>query len=95
MKTAAFWQEKMNTQLASWAELRHDNLLYAKQSYTGGTVCSYPYSYVEPFPEFYQSLKDFANSAKNRIQSINFEILYLKESILPISQHCTIFLILL
>jgi len=42
MKTAAFWQQKMNTQLSSWTELRHDNLLYAKQSYTGGTVCSYP-----------------------------------------------------
>ena len=72
MQTAAFWQEKMNTQLASWTELRHDNLLYAKQSYTGGTVCSYPYSYVEPFPEFYQTLKEFAVSASNEIQIINF-----------------------
>ncbi len=72
MQTAAFWQEKMNTQLASWTELRHDNLLYAKQSYTGGTVCSYPYSYVEPFPEFYQTLKDFSLSATNKIQTINF-----------------------
>lgn len=72
MKTAAFWQKKMNTQLASWAELRHDNLLYAKQSYTGGTICSYPYSYVEPFPEFYQTLKEFSASAANKVQSINF-----------------------
>ncbi len=72
MQTAAFWQEKMNTQLASWTELRHDNLLYAKQSYTGGTVCSYPYSYVEPFPEFYQTLKDFSVSAANKLQTINF-----------------------
>ena len=72
MQTAAFWQEKMNTQLASWTELRHDNLLYAKQSYTGGTICSYPYSYVEPFPEFYQTLKEFAISASAKIQLINF-----------------------
>ncbi|MBK7228053.1 MAG: DUF3160 domain-containing protein [Ignavibacteriales bacterium] len=72
MQTAAFWQEKMNTQLASWTELRHDNLLYAKQSYTGGTICSYPYSYVEPFPEFFQTLKDFSVSASNKIQTINF-----------------------
>ncbi len=72
MQTAAFWQEKMNTQLASWAELRHDNLLYAKQSYTGGSICSYPYSYVEPFPEFYQTLKDFSLNALNKIQVINF-----------------------
>lgn len=35
MQTAAYWQEKINSQLSSWTELRHDNLLYAKQSYTG------------------------------------------------------------
>ena len=63
MQTAAWWQEKMNTQLASWAELRHDNLLYAKQSYSGGVTCSFPESYVEPFPEFYVSVKSFANIA--------------------------------
>ncbi len=62
MKTAAWQQEKMNTQLASWSQLRHDNLLYAKQSYTGGTGCSFPYSYVEPYPEFYARLKQFAFS---------------------------------
>ena len=72
MQTAAFWQEKMNTQLSSWTELRHDNLLYAKQSYTGGSICSYPYSYVEPFPEFYQTIKDFSVSASTKIQSISF-----------------------
>ena len=42
MRTGAWQQEKMNTQLASWTELRHDNLLYAKQSYTGGAICSFP-----------------------------------------------------
>lgn len=81
MQTAAFWQQKMNTQLASWAELRHDNLLYAKQSYTGGTVCSYPYSYVEPFPEFYRVLSDFALSASSKLQTISFSNPYLREMI--------------
>ncbi|NNE35066.1 MAG: DUF3160 domain-containing protein, partial [Rhodothermales bacterium] len=56
MQTAAWWQEKMNTQLASWAQLRHDNLLYAKQSYSGGITCMFPYSYVEPFPDFFRSV---------------------------------------
>jgi len=63
MKTAAWQQEKMNTQLASWSQLRHDNLLYAKQSYTGGTGCFFPHSYVEPYPEFYGNLKQFAQNA--------------------------------
>jgi hypothetical protein len=72
MQTAAFWQQKMNTQLSSWAQLRHDNLLYAKQSYTGGTVCSYPYGYVEPFPQLYLNLKTIAELGYNKFQSINF-----------------------
>ncbi len=73
MQTAAFWQEKLNTQLSSWAELRHDNLLYAKQSYTGGIpTCSYPYGYVEPFPEFYQTLARYANLSKVKIQALPF-----------------------
>jgi len=67
MQTAAWQQEKLNTQLAAWSQLRHDNLLYAKQSYTGGTVCFYPHSWVEPYPEFYQQIADFARSAESFI----------------------------
>ena len=51
------WQDKqMNTQLASWAQLRHNTLLYAKQSYTDGIVCFYPDGYVEPYPDFYRKI---------------------------------------
>ncbi len=64
MRTAAWQQEKLNTQLAAWAQLRHDNLLYAKQSYTGGTTCFYPHSYVEPYPEFYCQIGRFAENAR-------------------------------
>jgi hypothetical protein len=60
MHTTAWQAQKLNTQLASWAQLRHDNLLYAKQSYTGSTGCSYPHAFVEPFPEFYESIGNFA-----------------------------------
>lgn len=63
MQTAAWWQEKMNTQLASWAQLRHDHLLYAKSSYTGGTTCSFPEVYVEPIPPFYRAVAAFARQA--------------------------------
>jgi len=55
-QTAAWQQQKMNTQLASWSQLRHDNLLYAKPSYTGMAGCDYPHSYVEPYPEFFRQL---------------------------------------
>jgi hypothetical protein len=71
MQTAAWWQEKMNTQLASWAELRHDNLLYAKQSYTGIPACSFPYGYVEPIPEFYQRLSRLADTAASYFRHLS------------------------
>ncbi len=71
MTTAAFWQEKLNTQLSSWTELRHDNLLYAKQSYTGVPICSYPYSYVEPFPELYQAMIDIGSAGYNYFQGFD------------------------
>ncbi len=71
MKSAGFWQEKLNTQLASWAELRHDNLLYAKQSYTGVSLCSYPYTYIEPFPQFYSNLKLLAENAQKEFSNLN------------------------
>ncbi|MBN1302406.1 MAG: DUF3160 domain-containing protein [Melioribacteraceae bacterium] len=87
MQSAAWWQKTMNTQLASWTELRHDNLLYAKQSYTGGAVCSYPYSYVEPVPEFYSSVEQLANSAYDKIISIDFGDDYRKQDILNYFTH--------
>jgi len=56
----AWGRRILNTQLGSWAELRHDTLLYAKQSYTGVPGCNYPDAYVDPYPEFYAKLRLFA-----------------------------------
>ena len=70
MRTGAWQQAKMNTQLAAWAELRHDNVLYAKQSYTGGPTCSFPCTYVEPVPALYGLLATFADQARGTFGSI-------------------------
>lgn len=60
-QTAAWWQRTMSSQLAQWSELRHDFLLYAKQPYTdGGVVCSFPHSYVDPYPETFKYAGKFA-----------------------------------
>jgi len=58
--TDAWNRRILNTQLASWAELRHDTLLYAKQSYTGSDGCDFPDAYVDPYPEFFEKLALFA-----------------------------------
>ncbi len=71
MQTGAWGLEKMNTQLASWTELRHDNLLYAKQSYTSGDACFYPCGYVEPIPEFYRVLNRTARIAIEKFKNLS------------------------
>src|SRR5262249_14153098 len=44
--TEAWGRRLLNAQLASWAEERHDTILYAKQSYSSGVVCQFPDAYV-------------------------------------------------
>ena len=62
MKTEAWQDKQLNAALASWTELRHDTILYAKQSYTPVMVTSVlvppppVVGYVEPVPEFYARL---------------------------------------
>jgi hypothetical protein len=65
MRTLAWEDKQLNTALASWAELRHDTVLYAKQSYTVGVTSAEPgaappeepvVGYVEPVPHFYNRL---------------------------------------
>ncbi|MFI5383447.1 MAG: DUF3160 domain-containing protein [Methanosarcina thermophila] len=63
MQTDAWQDKELNTALASWTELRHDTILYAKQSYTA-VATSAPMlpeekpvvGYVEPVPDFYARL---------------------------------------
>jgi hypothetical protein len=50
----------LNTQLASWAELRHDNLLYAKPTDTMRSTCEYPDGYIDPYPAFYAAMESLA-----------------------------------
>ncbi|MHA1909457.1 MAG: DUF3160 domain-containing protein [Candidatus Thorarchaeota archaeon] len=52
------WEDKsLVTALGSWTELRHDTVLYGKQSYTGWLSMVYPPpGYVEPVPSSYARL---------------------------------------
>ncbi|MDM7919570.1 MAG: DUF3160 domain-containing protein [Methanosarcina sp.] len=63
MQTDAWQDKELSTSLASWTELRHDTILYAKQSYTmAETAMPLPpeekpvVGYVEPVPDFYARL---------------------------------------
>lgn len=73
-RTEPWGRRVLNTQLGSWSELRHDTLLYVKQSYTTGTVCEYPDAYVDPYPEFFGRLVDFAEYGLSLITDLDFSL---------------------
>ena len=74
MKTKPWQMKQLQTQLASWAELRHDTLLYGKQSYTAYIICEYPAGYVEPYPHFYERIKLLANEAEGLLERADFVV---------------------
>ncbi|MBD3158683.1 MAG: DUF3160 domain-containing protein [Candidatus Lokiarchaeota archaeon] len=57
MLTDQWIDKQLTTCLGTWTELRHDTILYAKQSYSQTYGASYPPpGYVEPVPKFYAKL---------------------------------------
>lgn len=76
MKTPAWSYEKLQTFEGTWTELRHDTILYAKQSYTlVPTIVIEPIvpppstAYVEPYPETYREIIGLINMTINGLTS--------------------------
>ncbi|MBL6975794.1 MAG: DUF3160 domain-containing protein [Deltaproteobacteria bacterium] len=81
VRTKAYALKSLHTGLASWAELRHDTILYVKQSYSG-IVCDYPDGYVEPFPAFFRKIADFAQVSGDLFEGLDMpELSYMKTSV--------------
>jgi hypothetical protein len=66
MRSELWKNKELITSLSSWAQLRHDTILYVKQSYTravavtgsvGPPMAAKYYGYVEPNPELYARAK--------------------------------------
>lgn len=62
MRTRVWAHKTVNTQLASWTQLRHDTVLYAAQPFSGIIGCEYPAGFVEPRVEFWQAMWRMAQS---------------------------------
>jgi len=78
MQTTAWQDKELTTALASWTELRHDTILYAKQSYTmPASAMPMPeeekkvVGYVEPVPEFYNRLLALTRMTTDGLESMN------------------------
>lgn len=73
MTTSAWGYEKLQTFEGTWTELRHDTILYAKQSYTPGYGTPPPpfnTAYVEPYPETYRRLTALVNMTINGLTQL-------------------------
>lgn len=70
MRTRPWAMKTLNTQLASWTELRHDTILYVKQTYTPNEGCSYPKGFIEPVPGFWHQMGQLATKARDLLQGI-------------------------
>ena len=86
MHTEAWRRKQLQTQLASWAELRHDTILYAKQSYTAFPSCEYPKAYVEPYPEFYARIKFYADAGRANLTRLTRGLVG-ADQLKPVDQH--------
>jgi hypothetical protein len=67
MRSQVWALKSLNTALGSWTELRHDTILYAKQSVAAeGDGGEEPVSigYVEPYPAFYTKIAELATAMK-------------------------------
>ncbi|MDP3278713.1 MAG: DUF3160 domain-containing protein [Deltaproteobacteria bacterium] len=75
MQSESWAKRLLNTQLAAWAEVRHDTVLYTAQSYSTIPGCSYPQAYVEPYPELWQALNHWISRAQTLITQTPFRTL--------------------
>ena len=92
MQSDAWVDKQLMTALASWTELRHDTILYAKQSYAElVSVPTTPLGYVEPVPRLYgrlASLCDMMNRGLNARglipEAITIRLHYLEDFLLDL-----------
>jgi len=77
MNTIAWQDKELQTALASWSELRHDTILYAKQSYTPIKATSVEppenlvVGYVEPVPEFYLRIHSLTKMTREGLTNLD------------------------
>jgi Protein of unknown function (DUF3160) len=72
MRTQAWTRKDLHTALASWTELKHDTILYAKQVMAemgGGEPPKPPHGYVEPNPEAFARLLALAQMTYDGLDS--------------------------
>lgn len=71
MRTEAWAMKDVNTQLGSWAQLRHDTIGYVKE-YSGNPECFYPAGFVEPRPRFWKRFAQMARATERILSEATY-----------------------
>lgn len=74
MQSEAWNKKDLNSALGSWAELKHDTVLYGKQTMAemgGGGYDTFPKSYVEPNIKVYEKLSWLIEFTSKNLESRN------------------------
>jgi Protein of unknown function (DUF3160) len=74
IRSKAWALKNINTQLASWTQLRHDTILIVKQSTGGSSLCYYPHGFVEPVTEFWKQMAKMARFAASIYKNNSFVV---------------------
>jgi hypothetical protein len=71
MRTQAWTRKDLNSALGSYTELKHDTILYAKQTMAemGGGAPELPKGYVEPNPEAFARLQALAEMTRDGLKA--------------------------
>ncbi len=96
MQTSAWECKNLNSALASWAELKHDAILYAEQPM--GAECGggeefpspEPVGFVEPNIKFWETLKEAINNVSNGIKKVGSDRKFenITEQLLSMVDRC-------
>jgi len=78
MRTKEWAHRDMETQFASWSEMRHDTILIVKQSYSGGMMlcCDYPAGFVDPRVEFWDVLIEMGKRVEEVEAMVGYGLIY-------------------
>ncbi len=87
MQNESWLDKSLTTALGSWAELRHDSILYAAQSYTALSAHN-GVGYVEPYPELYARLSSLISLMRDGLAARNLLISDFEERLLETITIC-------
>ena len=87
LTTPQWKKKKLNSTLASWAELKHDTILYGKQTGAecgGGDELPKVYGYIEPELQFYRALRQTIVAMDRDLKQMNAAGIHNSEQLLEL-----------